>query len=212
MAKTRVLHFSGNGGSFELAVNPKEISVTQTSGNKSINLLNVGEVVIAGYRGPIKVSIATFLPSPSSHFFAGNAPGDTIQLIKKWKNGKQPVRLIISGTDINTMFLVESADETYKEGQLDIDISWGLVEYRVLNVPAAATNAFSSNINTETLKERAGRLAVPKTVTVKAGDSLWAYAVKYYGEGALWSKIAAANGITNPDRLQIGMVVSIPEL
>lgn len=212
MANTRVIRFEGNGGSFELPVNPKELSVTQSSGNKTINLLNVGEVAVAGNRGPVKMSVSTFLPASNSPFYKEKNPEEVITKVKQWKNGKQPLRIIISGTDINTMFLVENMEERYTEGQLDIKINWSFVEYRVLNVPASATTAFTSNVNNEALKERGGGIEIPKKVTVKAGDSLWGFAVRYYQNGGLWKKIAEANGISNPNRIEIGMVLEMPRI
>ena len=212
MANTQVVRFEGNGGSFELAVNPKELGVTQGSGNKTINLLNVGEVVIAGNRGPVKMSVATFLPAANSHFYRDKDPEEIITKVKQWKNGKQPLRIIVSGTDINTMFLVDSMEERYKEAQLDIYIHWRFAEYRVLNVPASATTAFTGNINSGILKTRSGTAEIPKKVTVKKGDSLWGFAVRFYGDGSLWKKIADANGIANPDRVAVGTVLEIPRI
>lgn len=213
MGNTRVIKLIGTGASYELTVNPRELSVTQTSGNKTINLLNVGEVVIAGNRGTIKTVINTFLPAPNSPFYKGQNPEELITRIKQWKNGRQPLRIIISGTDVNTMFLVEGMEEKYKEGQYDIAVNWSFVEYRVLNVPATATTAFVNNINRpETLKSRTGKIEIPKKTTVRVGDSLWGYAIRYYGDGRYWKKIAEANGITNPDSISIGMILEIPQL
>lgn len=212
MANTRVVRFEGNGGSFELPVNPKELAVTQGSGNKTINLLNVGEVVIAGNRGPIKMAVNTFLPASNSPFYKERNPEEIVMKMKQWKNGRQPLRIIVSGTDINTMFLVENMEEQYREGQLDIYINWNFTEYRVLNVPASATTAFSGNVNSSELKERSGVVKTPKKVTVKTGDSLWGLAIRYYGDGRLWKKIAAANGIANPNRIKVGMVLEMPKI
>ncbi len=212
MANTRVIRFEGNGGGFEIPVNPKELSVTQGSGNKTINLLNVGEVAVAGNRGPIKMVVNTFLPAPNSPFYKGRNPEEIVVKMKQWKNGRQPLRIIVSGTDINTMFLVENMEEQYREGQLDIYISWSFTEYRVLNVPASATTAFSGNVGGDELKERGGGVKIPKKVTVKTGDSLWGLAARYYGDGRMWKKIADANGIANPDRLETGMVLEMPKI
>lgn len=54
--------------------------------------------------------------------------------------------------------------------------------------------------------------AVQRTVRVVAGMTLWALAVKYYGNGTLWTRIAAANGIRNPRTLQIGTLIVVPVL
>ncbi|HWP96405.1 MAG TPA: LysM domain-containing protein [Syntrophomonadaceae bacterium] len=46
--------------------------------------------------------------------------------------------------------------------------------------------------------------------TIVQGDTLWALAVSYYGDGTRWREIADANGITNPRTLQIGQEIIIP--
>lgn len=50
----------------------------------------------------------------------------------------------------------------------------------------------------------------PRTYTVVAGDTLFAIAERFYGDGNRYPEIAAASGISNPDLIQIGQVVTIP--
>lgn len=50
-----------------------------------------------------------------------------------------------------------------------------------------------------------------KTHTVKSGDTLWAIAVKYLGNGNRWKEIQSLNGgPRDPKKLQIGTVLRIP--
>jgi|SRR6185369_2525036 len=49
-----------------------------------------------------------------------------------------------------------------------------------------------------------------RTYAVKAGDTLWAISIKFYGTGTKWTQIANANGVKDPRRLQIGKVLRIP--
>lgn len=51
-----------------------------------------------------------------------------------------------------------------------------------------------------------------KKYTVKRGDTLWAIAKKYYGNGAKYTKIVSANKnlIKNPNLIQIGWKLTIP--
>jgi hypothetical protein len=46
--------------------------------------------------------------------------------------------------------------------------------------------------------------------TVRAGETLSAIAAKYYGTAALWPRIADANGIRDPRKLQVGQILTIP--
>jgi nucleoid-associated protein YgaU len=50
----------------------------------------------------------------------------------------------------------------------------------------------------------------PRTYTVLSGDTLWAIAERFYGDGNRYHDIAAASGISNPDLIHPGQVVTIP--
>jgi LysM repeat protein len=47
-------------------------------------------------------------------------------------------------------------------------------------------------------------------VTVRRGDTLWDFAVKYLGTGLRWKEIAKLNGVRDPKKLQIGKRLRIP--
>lgn len=50
----------------------------------------------------------------------------------------------------------------------------------------------------------------PRTYTVVSGDTLWAIAEKFYGDGNKYPEIAAASGVANPDLIHPGQVLTIP--
>lgn len=58
-------------------------------------------------------------------------------------------------------------------------------------------------------QKRAGG-ATTRRHTVARGETLWAIAVRYYGDGNRWTAIAQANGIRDPRRLAVGQVLTIP--
>ena len=49
-----------------------------------------------------------------------------------------------------------------------------------------------------------------QTYTVEGGDTLWAIAERFYGDGNQYQRIADANGIANPDLINAGQVLTIP--
>lgn len=51
---------------------------------------------------------------------------------------------------------------------------------------------------------------VPKTYTVKKGDTLRSIAEKFYGDPADWQRIAKLNGIKDPDALKAGRTLKLP--
>jgi nucleoid-associated protein YgaU len=46
--------------------------------------------------------------------------------------------------------------------------------------------------------------------TVQKGDTLWAIAKKYYGDGNKYTEIAKANNISNPNVISVGQKLLIP--
>ncbi len=209
MAKTRSVLVSTDGGQFELAVNPKQIQVSSDNGDKSIELLNIGTVMLPGHRNPVKITIQTFLPAPGSPFYRGVAPDSMIGMIEKAKNGQKSIRIIISGTNVNHKFIVNSAAATYTEGQNDVQVAWSFTEDRFSGISAVASMA---NRYTATgLSQRPDTQETPKSVAVKSGDTLWGFAVQYYGDGTRWQDIARQNGITDPKKLSVGKVLEIPQ-
>lgn len=209
MGNTRTILIVTDDGRFELDVNPRELSVTQDSKDKTIDLLNVGEFNVQGNRGLIKVSLSTFLPDGSSHFNrTGTAPESMILSLKKAKNGKRPVRIIISGTDVNTKFSISSMVETYKEGQPDIYVAWSFVESRDLNTQPVAS--WVKRYTETEICVRNTTNSIPKTVVAVVGDTLWNMARRFYDDGERWKDIAAANGLTE-DNLSGGERLVIPQ-
>ena len=49
-----------------------------------------------------------------------------------------------------------------------------------------------------------------RTHTVVSGDTLFNIAKQYLGDGNRYPELAAANGIANPDHIEVGQVITIP--
>ncbi|MGA2968080.1 MAG: LysM peptidoglycan-binding domain-containing protein, partial [Candidatus Levyibacteriota bacterium] len=64
--------------------------------------------------------------------------------------------------------------------------------------------------STSTVANEQATQKMPKTYTVKSGDYLWSIAIRAYGDGYQWVKIAKANNLTNPDLIFSGNVLQLP--
>ena len=62
----------------------------------------------------------------------------------------------------------------------------------------------------ETGVKREGR-QIPNTYTVKKGDSLWKIAKTMLQDGSRYKEIAQKNGITNPNKIQVGQILYLGE-
>lgn len=47
--------------------------------------------------------------------------------------------------------------------------------------------------------------------TVARGETLWSISLKYYKKGSLWKKIADANNITDPRKIEVGQNLIVPQ-
>ena len=85
-----------------------------------------------------------------------------------------------------------------------------ITEIRVAKTPLVNKSNQKTKSGTQQVVKKSN--TTTKTYTVKKGDTLWAIAKTYYGNGASYPKIAEANKdkIKNPDLIQIGWVLKIP--
>lgn len=64
---------------------------------------------------------------------------------------------------------------------------------------------------TTTVKEVASPASVTgDTYTIVKGDCLWNIAVRAYGDGFAWTKIAQANNLENPNLIYPGNILTLP--
>ena len=182
-------------------VNPACITVSRPNENRVERLALGGSVNLWGGRGLRLVVLETFLPADPSPFFDGQTPDTVLSRLKSWQDSGDPVRLIISDTDINDAFLIEDVTEVFREGDRDTGLSVTLREYK-----------FRSAVSTASAGQTAARpdeRPAVTTYTVKKGDTLWDIAFRFYGDSTKWGIIAEKNGVSNPRTLQIGTVLQL---
>ncbi|WP_457062152.1 LysM peptidoglycan-binding domain-containing protein [Mycobacteroides abscessus] len=108
--------------------------------------------------------------------------------------GRTDVKLVLQ--DDRNLVLYSGADSVWSSGtQTDTPVAPAAESVEV--APAAV--------------EEPAPAPEPRTYTVESGDTLWAIAERFYGDGNQYQKIADASGIANPDLIQPGQVLTIPE-
>jgi nucleoid-associated protein YgaU len=76
--------------------------------------------------------------------------------------------------------------------------------------PEPEAEAAPEEVVVEDVVEEVAPEPAAQTYTVVSGDTLWAIAERFYGDGSKYQVIADASGIPNPDLIQPGQVLTIP--
>ena len=149
-------------------VNPARLTVTRPNENRVRSLAMGGTVNIWGGRGLREVRLTTFLPSAYSPFFDGKEPESILAMLKSWQDSGDPVRLIISGSDINDAFLIEDVSETLAEGDRDVGLTVTLREYKFKSALAALAGG-SGGSGSAPVRKRTDERVTPRPTPSKRG-------------------------------------------
>lgn len=210
----------------QLPVTPSKLSVKIKGNNKTLTLVNEGDINFLRSPGLTEISFEMLLPMLEQYSFASeyHQPDYYLGILESYMTEKKPFRFIVSRVSpsgnklYDTNIKVSLEDYTVSEDAtdgFDVTVSINLkqyIDYATKKVTVTKPdNSSKSTLKTETPRETSGKPAA-KTYTVKSGDCLWTIAKKYYGNGAQYTKIYNANKdkISNPNLIYVGQVLTIP--
>ena len=199
---------------------PAKLTVKIKNKNKTLILLNEGEINFLRTPGLTEIVVPFTFP-----MLTGRSPDYYLGTLERLKTSKEPTQFILvrcspdGRTLYDTNMRVSVEDYNIVEDAtkgLDVAVDVNLKQWRSYGTKTATVEqpAESGQAATVTVEKERDASTAPtaKTYTVKAGDSLWAIAAKYYGKGAEYTKIANANTdkISNPNLIYPGQVLTIP--
>lgn len=191
----------GESESLQLAVNPRNMVISQPQNTLSYVTVQGDTVHAARGGGLTQVTLATFLPASNSRFFRGVTPAESLAMLKRWKKNGTPIRLLISGCELGELFLICGLEQTLTEGDHDVGIRIVLKEYKYVSM--AEPDVLGSG-SVGGLYRRAEERTTPAVYVTTGGEDLWTVARICLGDGDRWKELAARNGITDPHNLPAG--------
>lgn len=218
---------------WQFPVTPSKLNVAIKGKNKTLTLVNDGEINFLKTPGLTEIeSFDASFPMLAAYPFAvypnGFRPPDYfLGKLESLMTNKKPAQFIISRVSptgkllFSTNMQVSVESYTIKESAtdgLDVTVSIKLKQYKSFSTKTVTLPAKQETKTTNVVKAVANKirkaLTAPKakTYTVKKGDSLWAIAKKYTGNGSKYTELYNANKskIKNPNLIYVGQVLTLP--
>jgi LysM repeat protein len=205
---------------------PSKLQMKIGNKNKTVTLINEGEVNILKQAGLTDVSFDLLLPNVTYPFATYKSGFVTASFflneLEKMKTDKKPFQFVVTRVlpsgkmlfDTNMKVSLETYDikEDAKQG-FDVVVTIKLKQYRDFGTKTC--NIVSENkVSVQETRSTDNSPAPSKTIThvVGVGESLWSIAKKYYGDGSKYPIIYEANKarVKNPNFIRIGDFLFIP--
>lgn len=192
---------------FQLPVLPSEFTVQKGNMNQTVQIENLGEITVLGQSKLSAITLTAFFPA-NEYSFCKYAdypkPYECVEQIETWRLSKKPVRLLVTETDINMLTSIEEFSYGEKDGSRDVYFTLSLKEYKEVKAKKDNNVEGKRKVTTRSVNKK-----MPKSYKVKAGDTLWDIAKRFYGDGSKHDLIAKKNGIKNPKALPVGKVLML---
>ena len=200
---------------------PSTIGVNRSNNIDTQSVLKLGEVPIFNGTSLKTIELSSFFPNQEYSFcdYTGfMSPYEFSDKIQKWMYEGKPLRIIVTDSPTNMQCLIQQFDTVEQDGTRDLYFTLNLLEYRPIEVPNLSNSNQSSNSNNSQNISRpsenndSSNSNQQKIHKVVKGDSLWAIAQKYYGNGSLYPKIKEANKTKYPSLAKSNVIYTNMEL
>lgn len=209
---------------FILPVLPEKIEFEEDGDNKTFDIINLGEINTINKPKLTKISFESFFPKVKGPYVSSEQlfePNFYINKIREWREKKQKIRFIFTGSplEINDLFTIENFKISENGGEVgDIYYSIDIKRYKsyrakkVVIVKPQNNNATKNVAKVNKKPPRPVTKPKVRTHTVVRGDTLWHIAKRYLGNGARWKEIYNLNKdkIKNPNLIYPGQIFRLP--
>lgn len=210
----------------ELPIAPQKLTVKIKGNNKTLTLINEGDINFLRAPGLTEITFDAVLPMLGQYSFANGyrRPDSYLNKLESLMTGKEPFCFLVSRVSPSGRLLYDTNMKVSLENYTitedatkgpDVTVSITLkqyISYSTKTVTVVKPKPEKKPVVQQKKKRETSSAPKVKTYTVKSGDCLWNIAKKYYGNGAQYTKIYNANKgkIKNPNLIYPGQVLTIP--
>lgn len=210
----------------ELPIAPQKLTVKIKGNNKTLTLINEGDINFLRAPGLTEITFDAVLPMLGQYSFANGyrRPDSYLNKLESLMTDKEPFRFLVSRVSPSGRLLYDTNMKVSLENYTvtedatkgpDVTVSITLkqyINYSTKTVTVVKPKPEKKPVVQQKKKRETSSAPKVKTYTVKSGDCLWNIAKKYYGNGAQYTKIYNANKgkIKNPNLIYPGQVLTIP--
>lgn len=210
----------------ELPIAPQKLTVKIKGNNKTLTLINEGDINFLRAPGLTEITFDAVLPMLGQYSFANGyrRPDSYLNKLESLMTDKKPFRFLVSRVSPSGRLLYDTNMKVSLENYTvtedatkgpDVTVSITLkqyISYSTKTVTVVKPKPEKKPVVQQKKKRETYSAPKVKTYTVKSGDCLWNIAKKYYGNGAQYTKIYNANKgkIKNPNLIYPGQVLTIP--
>lgn len=198
-----------------LPVNPTLVPVLGRAIMQEYNFMDKGTRVFPNGNEVEEITLEGFLPHKSlrnmSYVKSWRSPNELVKELDKHRTSGQKLKLLITETPVNMDVYIREFTPVW--GHVDrVPYTMVLVRAEDCIIPivgSAQSNAMNGSGNASARPEP----PAPGTYIVKSGDTLWAIAQKYLGNGSRYTEIHIENKpplSSNPSLIYPGQVLKLP--
>ena len=205
----------------QLPIAPGKLQTKINNNNKTINLINDGEVNIIKSQGLTDIEFEAMLPNsryPFSNYFTGFQPSDYfLNSFEKFKVENIPFQFIVCRLKSNFEFLfdtnIQVAMEDYEiledaDNGTDVVVKVKLKQYKDYATKILEVKNNADGSQSYTVKQtRPIKKETPDVHKIIANQTLFEVCKNKLGDGSKWIQIAELNNISNPNNLDVGQVL-----